>query len=197
MTSLLKIKNLIFLLIILLTTSVFAIDKDNFYRSFWLPNYNGQRLNYCTIDGKFCGLEVANRYCRMLGYLKADQQVIDHNVGLTQFLSLSARCRGWQCNGFKTIRCVTNLKHNPPHPYHYRSKHFAYPRFNNYRVDWCYDGQKGCGQPAAYSFCRRMGYLTNHKFAIQKQISATKALANQKLCFGKECNAFEFINCYR
>ncbi len=174
-----------------------SANSEKFYRSFWLPNYHGERLSYCALDGKECGLAIATRYCKMMGYARADQQIIDHNIGLSRYLSTKARCQGWRCNGFKTIRCVASIPHNPPKPYYYRFRHFVYPRFNNYRVAWCYDGQQGCGRQAAYSFCRRMGYLTTRRYSLQKQIAATKAIGNQKLCFGKECSGFEFIDCYR
>lgn len=174
-----------------------AAHGDNYYRNFWLPTYHGERLNYCTLDGKECGLRLATRYCQMMGYAYADQQVIDYNVGLTNFIFSAAKCKGWRCNSFKTIRCVANMSHKPPRSYHYRLRRFVYPRYNNYRVDWCYDGQRGCGQKAAHSFCRRMGYLDSRRYAIQKHVAATKAIGNQKLCFGIQCNAFDYINCYR
>ncbi|WP_019216512.1 hypothetical protein [Legionella tunisiensis] len=178
-----------------------STSKDNFYRSFWLPTYHGERLNYCMLGGKICGMQLATRYCRIMGYAYANQQIIDYNVGLTNYMSTSpvcrAQCKGWRCNGFKTIRCVANMSHKPPKSYHYRLRRFVYPRYNNYRVDWCYDGQKGCGQRAAYSFCRRLGYLSVRRYAKQDNVAATKAIGNQKLCFGNACNGFAYINCYR
>lgn len=174
-----------------------AHQRELFYRNFWHPNYHGQRLNYCTIDGKQCGMAVATRYCQLMGYLKADQQVIANNIGLTNFLDAKARCKGWRCNGFKTIRCVAAFSSLPPKPYHFRFKHFVYPRFDYYRVDWCYDGKSGCGRKAAYSFCRRMGYLDTRHFLIERQVAATKAIGNQKLCFGNSCKGFKEISCYR
>lgn len=185
-------------LTILLISNPYAANRStNFYRNFWMPTYHGIRLNYCTVEGKYCGLPVATRYCQMMGYAQADQHVIDYNVGLTNFISSAMKCQGWQCNGFKTIRCVAQLSHRPPKPYHYRFRQFVYPRFNQFRVAWCYDGQRGCGRRAAFSFCRRMGYLQTKRYAIEKDITATKAVGNQRLCFGHQCNAFKYISCYR
>ncbi|WP_035918161.1 hypothetical protein [Legionella fairfieldensis] len=168
-----------------------------FYRNFWLPVYHGLRLDYCTLDGKNCGISVASGYCQMMGYERADYQLIDYNVGLTHFLSTKSRCKGWRCNGFKTIRCLAKLRHDPPESYHYRLRRFVYPRYQRYRIAWCYDGQHDCGQRAAFSFCRRMGYLRTNSYQIQKNVAATKAIGNQRLCFGKGCNAFSYITCYR
>ena len=178
---------------------VFRIPKNahSFYRDIWQPTYHILRLNYCTLDGKECGLEVASRYCRMLGYNKADKQIIANNVGLTHFLNTKAKCKGWECDGFKMIRCVGNIDHEPPKLYHYRERRFAFPRMDHYRIAWCYENDKNCGREAAYSFCRRMGYLKANDYKKQSQIAATKALGNQKLCFGKACDGFEYITCYR
>jgi len=184
-------------LAVFMFSSAFGANHDNYYRSFWMPEYNGLRLDYCSYDHKECGLAIANRYCHMMGYSHANHQVIANNVGLTSFFGRHTGCQGWRCNGFKTIRCVNKISHKPPQTYHYRLQRFVLPRFNNYRIAWCYDGKKGCGQRAAYSFCRRLGYLQVKHFLIQKSIAATQAIGNQKLCFGKNCNAFKEIDCYR
>lgn len=167
------------------------------YRSFFSPTYHGERLNYCSLDGKACGLQLASQYCRMLGYAYANHSLIDYNVGLTNYLSERARCKGWCCHGFKTITCVEKIRHHPAKWTYYRFRRFVYPRYAHFRVDWCYDGQQGCGRRAAYSFCRRLGYLSVHHYAVEKQIAATKAIGNQKLCFGKRCQGFREIVCFR
>lgn len=183
--------------LIFFTATLFAAPSEVFHRSFWQPIFHGERLNYCTMDGK-CGLAVATRYCQMMGYQRADQQIIANNVGLSNYLGFPpVRCVGWRCNGFKTIRCLSVISSKPAKSYHYRMKRFVYPRYNNYRVDWCYDGVHGCGRKAAYSFCRRLGYMTVRTFKQEQHIAATQAIGNQKLCFGIQCNAFSEINCYR
>lgn len=187
------------IIILILTAWSFthaSTPSQVFHRSFWHPQYHGERLNYCTLDGQ-CGLKVATSYCQMMGYEKADQALIANNVGLTNYLHVKARCVGWRCNGFKTIRCMNVITHKPPKPYHYRLRRFVYPRFNNYRIDWCYDGKKGCGQRAAFSFCRRLGYMSVKRYTIEKNVPATQAIGNQKLCFGSQCNAFTKIDCFR
>lgn len=172
------------------------------YRNFWQPYYHGVRLNYCTLDG-VCGRKVANYYCQMMGYHHADHDIIANNVGLTRYLSapgkcpVRATCKGWQCDGFKTIRCASKLQHRPPKYYHYSKRRFVFPRYNDYRVAYCYDGVSGCGRRAAYSFCRRLGYKQVVSFKMEKGIAATQAIGNQKLCFGPLCQAFSEIDCSR
>lgn len=172
-------------------------NKENFYRNFWSPTYNIERLSYCSLGGKECGLPVANRYCRLMGYEKATKEIIDYNVGVSNYLLSRARCNGWSCNGFMLITCVGAFQHKPPQHYYYRSQRFAFPRFGHYRIDWCYENGKGCGKRAAYSFCRRMGYARVQHYKKEENIGATKAIGNRRLCFGKECSGFSTITCYR
>lgn len=176
---------------------VAAESRGNFYRNYWMPTYHGHRLASCLCGGKDCGARVADRYCRIMGYASSNLHIIDNNVGLTSYLDSPLDCKGWRCNGFKTIRCVATMRHKPPRPYHYSKRRFVYPRYSQYRVDWCYDGKQGCGRRAAFSFCRRLGYMQTIGYAIQNNISATKAIGNQKLCFGPQCKAFEYILCSR
>lgn len=159
--------------------------------------FNGQRVNYCALDGKECGLAIANRYCKILGYEKATVAIREYNVGVTHYLLTRARCRGWRCNGFKLITCAGHFHFTQPPHYYYRSNRFVFPRFNHYRVDWCYKNGQGCGQKAAYSFCRQMGYLRVENYKKEEDVSATKAIGNQKLCFGRACKGFSSITCNR
>lgn len=187
----------IFAVAIILNGNTNAANSELVYRNFWNPTYHGQRLNYCSHTSNKCGLKIANCYCRMMGYKNADKQIIDHNIGITNDLLSRAQCRGWRCNGFMLIRCVGKIEHKPARSFYYRSRQFVFPRFDHYRVDWCYEDGRGCGQRAASSFCRRMGYQHAQSFKKQEHVPATKALGNQRLCFGPECNAFSHISCYR
>ena len=132
-----------------------------------------------------------------MGYEKSDKAIIDYNVGLTHFIFTQARCTGWTCNGFMLITCVGNFSHKPAENYYYRLQRFAFPQMDNYRVDWCNKHRQGCGRRAAYSFCRRMGYMSVKSYKKQAHIASSKALGNGKLCFGKDCNGFSQITCYR
>lgn len=191
-----------FLLLFFLLCSLFAhsdaFEKRNkTFRSIWHPTFLGESLDYCSADGKECGKAVADRYCQMLGYECSSQNIIAYNIGLTHYLSTNKSCKGWRCNGFMTIVCATRLSHTPPKPYHYREKQFADPRYNDYRVDWCYDQKHGCGSRAANSFCNRMGFIQAKHFVKETQVSATKTIGSQELCFGNLCDAFKMIVCYR
>ena len=172
-------------------------DEQNFYRNFWNPTFNIQRLSYCSLDGKECGQSVANRYCHLMGYEVASDAIIDYNVGVTHYLLTHARCKGWRCNGFMLITCKNKFHHQPVKDYYYREQRFVFPRYAHYRVDWCYKNGAQCSGRAAYSFCRRMGYGQVKQFKKEAHVAATKALGNQRLCFGEACEGFSEIICGR
>ena len=82
------------IIILLMTISLCGQASQHVYsRNFWSPTFHIERLNYCTVDGKECGLAVANKYCKMMGYEQADEAIIDYNVGLTNYLLSSAQCK--------------------------------------------------------------------------------------------------------
>ncbi|MDF1757145.1 MAG: hypothetical protein P1U74_02460 [Legionellaceae bacterium] len=179
-------------------------EKDNlsYSRDFWSPKYHDKQLSYCLLyDKKKCGNDVANMYCKKMGYDRSSKSIIANNVGYTIFLDgcreCKHTCKGWNCNGFKLIRCVNDISHNPVKSYYFRSKTFVYPRYKKYRVAWCYENDQQCGRRAADSFCKRMGYMKEQSYVIDKEVNATKSLGDSKLCFGDECLAFSRITCYR
>jgi hypothetical protein len=172
-------------------------QSGNYIRDFWRPTFHIERLNYCLLDGKTCGAPVANEFCHLMGFEKSANQVIEYNVGLTHYIATNSACRGWKCHGFKLIQCRNKITHKPPAPYYYRYKIFVFPRYNHYRIAWCLEENKHCGRPAAYSFCRRLGFEKTTSFKIDVAVDATRSLGDQQLCFGKVCNGFKQITCYR
>lgn len=185
-------------MIVCLSDTTCANTKQNLmYRDFWHPLYHGERLNYCSLDGKSCGLTLATQYCKGMGYTHATQAIKAPNLGLTHFFPVSARCRGWNCHGFTTINCAMPNSHPPAKAYHYREKQFTVPRFNHYRLDYCYEPNKGCGKRAADAFCIKMGYAKALRFERETKILATKNLSQGNLCFGQSCDGFKNIICYR
>ncbi|PJD93613.1 MAG: hypothetical protein CK424_02115 [Legionella sp.] len=177
--------------------SVAAAVSKHYAHDYWAPFYHGKRLNYCLSNASECGNAVANHYCQILGYDKAERSTIAYNVGITSYLDKKKCCFGWECHGFKLIRCTAQTLHEPRRDYYYRSKEFALPMFQHYRVDWCYENGKQCGKHVATSFCRRMGYQKAVRYSPESNVGATRALGNQRLCFDTNCKGFESITCYR
>lgn len=179
-------------------------DSLTYYRDFWSPRYHGEILNYCLYSNKTCGIEVADKYCKIMGYESATKSLIANNVGLTNYLDgctfcgkSKKRCKGWNCNGFKLIRCTNDVNHSPPHAYSYRERTYVLPRMQKYRVDWCYENGKGCGKKVANSFCRQMGYAHAVDYKQDPNVHASREIGDSKLCFGDSCKGFTSISCYR
>lgn len=194
----LQLKLMFVLIYMLCGMNAYAAQTHNhFYRAYWYPMYHGERLAYCSRDEATCGHEIATAYCHDMGYERVKEQRIAHNVGKTHFWAKEGECIGWKCDGFLLIGCEGKFKRIPPKTYVYRIKEFVFPRFENTRVDWCFNQGKSCGHRAAYSFCRRMGYSKVKSFTQDMNVSATKTLGDQALCYGKKCHGFENITCKR
>ena len=165
-------------------------------RIFWNPMRSGERLDYCNEDKSCCGQVVANTYCHIMGYHHANRFRFEPNLGLTHFISGNNACKGWKCSGFSWIECAGKRKYVRPPLSDYTDKLFVKPRWHLYPLAWCYDGHKGCGKRAAYSFCRYQGYEKVKDFRKTFHY-ATKQIGGGYLCFGSECGGFEYITCSR
>ena len=171
--------------------------SEVYVRDFWAPRMDGQRLAYCLVDNHHCGQLVADRYCRLQGYDGSKRIIKDHNIGMAHYLDSKKDCLGWACSGFKLLQCTAQTLHQPPRAYYFRSQRFVVPRFNHFRVDWCYANGKECGARPAFSFCRRMGFRRAIDFKQESNLGATRALGNLRLCFGGDCHGFSEITCKR
>lgn len=167
------------------------------YRDFFYPKYQGLALSYCLKDDKTCGMTVASQYCRTLGYDKALEFMREHNVGLTSYLDTDLQCQGWKCDGFKLIVCEESLKKKPTPVYYYSYRDFVLPRFENYRVAWCYKDKRGCGKRAANAFCRQQGYRRAKGYERAQNLPATRTIGSGELCYQTGCTGFNRITCYR
>jgi hypothetical protein len=87
----------------------------------------------------------------------------------------------------------------PTTPSSAQAKVFPYPSSDGYRVDWCYDSTKGCGQTAANEFCKRQGDFQAVDFTqdpnVGKDRIVTKKLGTGELCENANCDAFKSITC--
>ena len=196
MNHILKIMVALTMAVLSIAAADAASDSPVYWHDFWLPQYHHERLSYCLADKQTCGKAVADRYCQLLGYEQSQRSTIAHNVGRVSYLDHKNCCVGWRCAGFKLIRCESAVRHQPIRNYYYRYKKFVVPRFHHFRIDWCYQNGKHCGERAAFAFCKQMGYEKTSSYRLQSHLAATQALGNQKLCFG-DCKGFSSIVCYR
>lgn len=80
------------------------------------------------------------------------------------------------------------------------TKVFKYPKVKGYRLDWCLDWGKKCGEQAATAWCKRKGYKRAVNWKLAKDIGehcTTYVMGNGKLCEYKFCDGFSHITCER
>lgn len=89
----------------------------------------------------------------------------------------------WQC------KCV---------PIGGETRTFNNPRYQGFRLDWCWTWAHHCGHRTANEFCRRNGYrrAVNWKAPLI-EISPTKMMGSGQLCTIGRCGSFEWITCVK
>jgi hypothetical protein len=78
--------------------------------------------------------------------------------------------------------------------YKYRS-----PRWNDYRLDWCFKWGTECGKPAADNFCMRRRWTGARDFEADPNIGASEATmvsSSNQVCDQSTCTGFKYITCY-
>ena len=185
--------------LIFLSAFVFAssetLDQKRLYRIIWHPKLGGERLNFCNERKTQCGQSIASHYCQALGYNHANRFELAYHLGLTHFLSGKHACQGWQCSGFDWIECAGARNYLKRPESDYSQVLFVRPRWKKMRLDYCYDGNKGCGQREAYAYCRWQGYLHLLSYKKASNVFASKQMGRGKQCYGKHCEGYEYIIC--
>ncbi len=77
-------------------------------KTFWKPNWGGDRLDWCLNWGTGCGKPAADKFCQSKGFAKAVQFPIDPDIGLahrTRLITTGAVCDQAFCDGFKQVTC--------------------------------------------------------------------------------------------
>ena len=80
------------------------------------------------------------------------------------------------------------------------TRRFNNPMHQNYRLDWCLEWAKQCGEPAASAWCQARGYQRAESHQIAQDIgdvSPTQVYRTGQICKDKFCDGFSFIVCER
>lgn len=154
-------------------------------------------MDYCTTpnsgEPEECGLPAADAWCKNIGY--------DRTIGFEgPTLSLLAKktlavnsaltCEasgGKNCSTFQTVNCI-------------REKLFLDPTVEGKLLDWCLEGDKGCGREAATSFCVKQGFSHGSWSYGGPYLSSFRDTYQPKtgrVCSSKtgKCQAFSSIFC--
>ncbi len=146
------------------------------YKSFNLP-YPDYKLcqNACDKDPK----------CRAWTYVKP-------------YTIQGAYAKCWLKNAIpnpvRKRSCISGIKRTIPKT----MKTFRYPKINGYRLDWCRLWAQDCGEGAADTFCKRMGFKRAINFQEDYDIGArspTYVIDSGKICNQSFCDGFKYITC--
>ena len=187
-------------------------------KTFENPMIGTNRLDWCTDWGKGCGAEAATTWCKSNAY--------DHSVGVQQAPDIGASaptkliatgevCDQSYCDGFASITCATAELPTAPPPTTPESpaadadvpaaapvvaktadEMFKNPMHEGVRLNWCLNGQSGCGKKAAEAWCVQQGFSTAKDFKYVSGVKPTIQIGTGETS-QKGAKGFSRITCVK
>jgi hypothetical protein len=187
-------------------------------KTFENPMIGTNRLDWCSDWGKGCGAEAATAWCKTNAY--------DHSVNVQQAPDIGASaptkliatgevCDQSYCDGFTSITCATAELPTAPSPATPESpaaevgipgaapvvaatasEMFKNPEQDGVRLNWCFDGEAGCGKKAAEAWCAQQGFSGAKDFKYVSAIKPTIQIGSGKTN-KKASKAFSRITCLK
>lgn len=181
-------------------------------KTFGNPKVGGNRLDWCYGWSSGCGQQAADAYCKKRGFNKAtafDQDADIGDASPTRVISTGQVCDAPDCDGFSFIKCEKIIVMLPPKkiplpppplPPAAMAKEFSKPKVDGVRLDYCFAGDKGCGQKAADAFCDEMGFDEADAFSPAMGIGPLKPtiqIGTGETRVGIIANGFKKIRCVK
>ncbi len=186
-------------------------------KTFENPMIGTNRLDWCADWGKGCGAEAATAWCKSNAY--------DHSVNVQQAPDIGASaptkliatgevCDQSYCDGFAAITCATaelpavapatpeapaaDAAAPAPAPQvaETASEMFKNPAQDGVRLNWCFDGEAGCGKKAAEAWCAQQGFSGAKDFKYVSAIKPTIQIGSGKTN-KKASKAFSRVTCVK
>lgn len=88
----------------------------------------------------------------------------------------------------------------PARPTGPQEETYRFPVHQVYRLNYCLDGEQGCGEPAATAWCKVQGFDRAARWTLEDNIGAlypTVFIGSGNLCDKFLCDGFEEITCTR
>ena len=167
-------------------------------KTFDSPKFSGNRLDWCVNWGTGCGQDAATAWCKTEGFdvAVASEQAPDIGAATpTKLIATGEVCDQSYCDGFTSISCATVVA-PPPEPVEASpetappvgaapaventEETFKNPLFNNTRLNWCFDGNSGCGKKAAEAWCARQEFSTASNFKYVSGVKPTIEIGTGK-----------------
>jgi hypothetical protein len=189
-------------------------DAEN--KTFENPMIGTNRLDWCADWGKGCGAEAATAWCKSNAYdhSVAVQQAPDIGASApTKLIATGEVCDQSYCDGFTSITCATvELPPAPPPPTpepveaeapvpppqvaKIADEMFKNPMHEGVRLNWCLNGQSGCGKKAAEAWCVQQGFSTAKDFKYVSGVKPTIQIGTGETT-KKGAKGFSRVTCVR
>ncbi len=189
-------------------------------KTFENPMIGANRLDWCVDWGKGCGQEAATAWCKSNAYdhSVAGKQAPDIGASSpTKLIATGEVCDQSYCDGFTSITCATaDLPAEPPAEAQpampetsaaveeattpapvtaeTKSEFFKSPTHEEVRLNWCFDGNSGCGKKAAEAWCAQQGFSSAKDFKYVSGIKPTIQIGTGKTT-KKASKAFSRVTC--
>ncbi len=187
-------------------------------KTFDNPMIGTNRLDWCVDWGKGCGADAATAWCKTNQYDHSIDVIQAPDIGAsspTKLIATGEVCDQSYCDGFTSITCITaELPPVAPAPMPEipaaepavpatapavaasASETIKNPLVAEVRLNWCFDGNSGCGKKAAEAWCAQRGFGTAKDFKYVSGIKPTIQIGSGKTN-NKAGKAFSRVTCVK
>ena len=187
-------------------------------KTFDNPMIGTSRLDWCADWGKGCGADAATAWCKTnaFDHSVAVQQAPDIGASApTKLIATGEVCDQSYCDGFSSITCVTADLPTAPPPTTPETpaadvsvpaaapvvaktadEMFKNPMHEGVRLNWCLNGQSGCGKKAAEAWCVQQGFSTAKDFKYVSGVKPTIQIGTGETA-KKGAKGFSRITCVK
>lgn len=187
-------------------------------KTFENPMIGTNRLDWCADWGKGCGADAATAWCKTNAYdhSVAVQQATDIGASApTKLIATGEVCDQSYCDGFTSVTCATAELPTAPPPTTPEApaadadvpaaapvvaktadEMFKNPMHEGVRLNWCFDGQSGCGEKAAEAWCAQQGFSTAKDFKYVSGVKPTIQIGSGETT-KKGAKGFSRVTCLK
>ena len=188
-------------------------------KTFVDPKIGPNRLDWCVNWGTGCGEAAATAWCKSIEYDHAvdSTQAVDIGAATpTKLIATGEVCDQAYCDGFASITCATAelptapplqpdeanetspAPDTPPPPVAetVQSESFKNPMLEDVRLNWCFNGDGGCGKKAAEVWCAQQGFSTAKDFKYVSDVKPTIQIGTGKTS-KKAGKSFSRVTCVK
>jgi hypothetical protein len=188
-------------------------------KTFENPMIGTNRLDWCVNWGTGCGTDAATAWCKSNAYDHSADIKQAPDIGAsspTKLIATGEVCDQSYCDGFASITCVAvELPASPPPatepaeavtptpapaPAQVVEKAadevFKNPMHEGVRLNWCLNGQSGCGKKAAEAWCVQQGFSTAKNFKYVSGVKPTIQIGTGET-IKKGAKGFSRVTCVK